>query len=78
GRHKEVLSVVKELGSKDFIRIRIGIWKENLDAPYVDYVLSPFLPEERPLVEESLERMVSAIEEIVKSGIQKAMSIYNT
>lgn len=78
GGHKGVLSVVNELGSKDFIRIRIGIWKENLDAPYVDYVLSPFLPEERPLVEESLERMVSAIEEIVKSGIQKAMSIYNT
>ncbi|MCX8081868.1 MAG: aminoacyl-tRNA hydrolase [bacterium] len=77
GGHKGVLSVVNELGSRDFIRVRIGIGKENLDVSYVDYVLSPFLQEEKPLIEQSLEKAVLAIEEIVRSGIEKAMSLYN-
>lgn len=77
GGHKGVLSVVTELGSKDFIRIRVGIGKDNISIPYVDYVLSPFLPEEKPLVEQSLEMAVLAVEEIIKSGIEKAMSLYN-
>ncbi|MCM8777311.1 MAG: aminoacyl-tRNA hydrolase [Candidatus Omnitrophica bacterium] len=77
GGHKGVLSVVNELGSKDFIRIRIGIGRENLNIPYVNFVLSPFLSEERPLVEQSLEKAIGAIEEIIKSGIEKAMCLYN-
>ena len=77
GGHKGVLSVINELGSKDFIRIRIGIGRENLDMPYIDFVLSPFLSEEKPLVEQSLDKAVGAIEEIIKNGIEKAMSIYN-
>ncbi|HOL22968.1 MAG TPA: aminoacyl-tRNA hydrolase [bacterium] len=77
GGHKGVLSVVNELGSKAFVRLRIGIGRENLDIPYVDYVLSPFLPEERHIIERALETAVSAIEEVIRSGIEKAMSIYN-
>ncbi|MCM8760117.1 MAG: aminoacyl-tRNA hydrolase, partial [Candidatus Omnitrophica bacterium] len=77
GGHKGVLSVVNELGSKDFIRIRIGIGRENLNVPYIDFVLSPFLLEEKPLVEQSLAKAVGAIEEIMKSGIEKTMTFYN-
>lgn len=78
GGHKGVLSVINELGSKDFVRIRIGIGKENIDIPYIDYVLSSFLPDEIPLVEQTLTKVILAIEEIIKSGIDKAMSLYNT
>lgn len=77
GGHKGVLSVVNELKSKDFIRIRIGIGKENVEVSHIDYVLSPFLPEEIPLIEESLKRAILAIEEVIRSGVEKAMSIYN-
>lgn len=77
GGHKGVLSVINELGSKDFVRVRLGIGRENLALPYIDYVLSPFLPEEKTLVEQSLEKAISAVEEMIKSGIEKAMSLYN-
>jgi len=77
GGHNGVISVIKELGSMDFIRVRIGIGRARVDNSYVDYVLSSFLPEEEPLVEDSLERACLAIEEIVRSGIEKAMSLFN-
>jgi peptidyl-tRNA hydrolase, PTH1 family len=77
GGHNGIISVINELGSKDFIRIRIGIGREKIGESYVQYVLSPFLREEKPLVEESLERACSAIEELIRSGLAKAMSLYN-
>jgi PTH1 family peptidyl-tRNA hydrolase len=77
GGHKGVLSVVNELGSKEFIRIRVGICGENISVPYIDYVLSPFLKEEKHLVEQGLEKAILSVEEIMKSGIEKAMSLYN-
>ena len=77
GGHNGVISVIKELGSMDFIRVRIGIGRARMDNSYVGYVLSSFLPEEEPLVEDSLERACLAIEEIVRSGIEKAMSLFN-
>ncbi len=77
GGHNGVISVISHLGSRDFVRVRIGIGREKTDDSYVDYVLSPFLPEERQLVEETMERACAAIEEIVRSGLEKAMSLYN-
>ncbi|MBN1444808.1 MAG: aminoacyl-tRNA hydrolase [Candidatus Omnitrophica bacterium] len=77
GGHNGVISVINELGSRDFIRVRIGIGRTKTENSYVDYVLSPFLPEEEPLIKDSLEKACLAIEEIIKSGIEKAMSLYN-
>ncbi len=77
GGHNGIISIINELASKDFVRVRIGIGREKRGNSYVDYVLSPFLPEERSLVEKSLERACSAIEEIVTGGLERAMSLYN-
>lgn len=78
GGHNGVASVINELGTRDFIRVRIGIGREALGDSYVDYVLSPFLPEEMPLIERAVERACAAIEEVIRGGIEKAMSLYNT
>ncbi|MDD3726353.1 MAG: aminoacyl-tRNA hydrolase [Candidatus Ratteibacteria bacterium] len=77
GGHRGVLSVINELGSNEFVRIRIGIGSEHITVPYIDYVLSPFLPEEKQMISQALERAVLSIEEIIRSGIEKAMSLYN-
>lgn len=77
GGHNGVISVINELGSQDFVRVRIGIGREKTSDSYVDYVLSNFLPEEKPFVEKALERACAAIEEIVRGGLEKAMSLYN-
>ncbi|HIE08720.1 MAG TPA: aminoacyl-tRNA hydrolase, partial [Armatimonadetes bacterium] len=43
----------------------------------VEFVLSPFCSEEWPVVEEMLERACEAVEEWIRSGMEKAMSLYN-
>jgi len=69
--------VINELGSKDFVRIRIGIGRDIGDKSYIDYVLAPFLPEEQKLIESAVNLAVLACEEIVRSSVAKAMSLYN-
>ncbi|MGC8976629.1 MAG: aminoacyl-tRNA hydrolase [Candidatus Ratteibacteria bacterium] len=77
GGHKGVLSVIENIGSNNFIRIRIGIRGKKIDKSYVEYVLSPFLPEELEIVEKVMSKTIDAIKEILKSNLEKAMSLYN-
>ena len=78
GGHKGVLSIINEVGSKDFVRVRIGIGKDTIEESRTDYVLSEFFSEEQKLVEESLKKASFACIDIVKLGIEKAMTRYNT
>lgn len=76
GGHRGVRSVIESLGSKDFLRLKIGIGRPKNEAPE-EYVLSRFTEEEEKILPEIVERSVYAIETIVKEGKEKAMSIYN-
>ncbi|MEO2068395.1 MAG: aminoacyl-tRNA hydrolase [Desulfurobacteriaceae bacterium] len=67
GGHKGVLSIEKHLGSREFPRLRIGIGRPLTKEEVVDYVLSPFGKDELPILEESLERAVDCLEEILKA-----------
>lgn len=75
--HKGVMSVMGELGSGDFIRVRIGIGKPGEKKGTVSHVLSKFRKEESELVSESVLRAADAVLEIIQHGLQKAMNKYN-
>jgi PTH1 family peptidyl-tRNA hydrolase len=77
GGHKGVRSIIEQVGSPDFLRIKVGIDKPQRPNEGADYVLSPFDNEQRPLVEESMEQASEAIEGIITSGKAKAMSMHN-
>lgn len=77
GGHKGVISVIENLQEKDFVRIRIGIRGEKIEGSFIDYVLSPFLIEEKEIIDKAIEKAVNAIKEIMKSNLEKAMSLYN-
>jgi PTH1 family peptidyl-tRNA hydrolase len=77
GGHKGVQSIIQELGSSDFLRVKIGIGKPLDPEQGADYVLSPFAAEERSLVKESIEQAAEAIEAIIVSGKDQAMNRYN-
>jgi len=77
GGHKGVQSVIDALGTKDFPRMRLGIGKPaNKDV--ISYVLSPFSKSELEVVKEVISTAVLAIEEIIFSGLQKAMNRVNS
>ena len=77
GGHNGVISVIEHLGSREFVRLRMGIDRQRVGDSYVDYVLSSFTREELPLVKQSVSKAALACEEIVKGGTLKAMSLYN-
>jgi len=77
GGHKGVISIVENINSKDFVRIRIGIGGGNIEVPYIDYVLSEFSPEEEKKTEEIIEKACSACIDLEEIGIEKTMTKYN-
>jgi PTH1 family peptidyl-tRNA hydrolase len=77
GGHKGVQSIMEQLSSADFLRVKIGIGKPRNHHEGADYVLSPFAAEERALVKESVEQAAAAIKTIIVSGKDQAMTMYN-
>jgi PTH1 family peptidyl-tRNA hydrolase len=78
GGHKGVSSIIEQVGSTDFLRVKVGIDKPQTPEEGADYVLTPFDNEQIPLVDESMKQASEAIEAIVVSGKAKAMSMYNS
>ncbi|HFC97238.1 MAG TPA: aminoacyl-tRNA hydrolase [Thermosulfurimonas dismutans] len=77
GGHRGVASVLAMLGTEEIPRLKLGIGRPPSGIPVPDYVLSPFSPEEEPLVERVLELSVAAMRTILGEGLSKAMSLYN-
>ena len=76
GGHKGVESVIQNLGTQAFIRVRIGIGRDPLIATE-DYVLSRFRKDEIPRVKEVVSRAVEAISCIITEGPDRAMNKFN-
>jgi PTH1 family peptidyl-tRNA hydrolase len=77
GGHKGLLSIIQHLGSPDFLRVRIGIGKPADKEMTERHVLEPFSGEEMKRLPAVVTTAVSAVGEIVSSGIQAAMNQYN-
>lgn len=77
GGHKGMRSIIEHLGTQDFPRLRIGIGRPPGQMDPAAYVLQDFSAEEEPLMEESLERAMAAIETWLHEGIETAMNRYN-
>jgi PTH1 family peptidyl-tRNA hydrolase len=77
--HNGVQSVIDEIGTQDFIRVRLGINNPNLRGEISgdDYVLQNFNASEEPLVKEVLEKSLAAIETIQTQGLDLAQSKFN-
>ncbi len=72
-----IKSIISSLGSKDFIRVRIGIGKPNAKADGANHVLSNFSKSESIMMEESIQTAADAVLEIINNGLEKAMNKYN-
>ena len=77
GGHKGVESITDELDSRDFLRIRIGIGRPPEDENQVDYVLSDFRPNEKPVVERAVDIVGQAILCLLTEGIEVTMNRFN-
>ncbi|MEO5361641.1 MAG: aminoacyl-tRNA hydrolase [Nitrospirota bacterium] len=76
GGHKGILSIIETSGTRDFLRIKIGVGKDAL-IPVEDYVLMRFPPGEATLIKEVVSQAASAVACVISEGIAAAMNKFN-
>ncbi|GJM17396.1 MAG: peptidyl-tRNA hydrolase [Thermodesulfobacteriota bacterium] len=72
-----IKSIISHLGTKDFIRLRIGIGKPRAKSDGANHVLSSFSKSEGAMVEDSIQTAADAVLEVINNGLEKAMNKYN-
>jgi len=85
GGHKGVSSIITELDSQNFIRIRVGIGRpvrnegitELSEDEIITYVLSDFTPDEKQVITQVIPRVSEAILCLLTEGLAAAMNRYN-
>lgn len=78
GGHNGIKSIIQELGSQDFPRVKIGVGaKPNPDQDLADWVLSSFSASEEKLLDTSLVRAGEAALCIIDKGVPDAANRYN-
>jgi PTH1 family peptidyl-tRNA hydrolase len=75
--HNGMRSLIDALGTDEFPRLRFGIRPDGPVEDGADFVLSPFRPVERRVVDEALGRAAEAVASVILEGVTKAMSRYN-
>lgn len=80
--HKGVLSVIQKLGTKDFVRFRIGIRPKHLPQKRSKslmnkFVVGKFTNAQNKIFRESISKCKDAIVFALENGIEKAMGVYN-
>lgn len=75
GTHNGMRSIVEQLGSEDFVRIRIGIGKPKRDL--IGYVLSAPDAEDTALLNKAFADVSEAIKLIISGNIEEAQAKYN-
>ncbi len=78
GGHNGLKSIVEQLGSRDFPRVRLGIGlPENPERPLESYVLEKFSADELKIVEEMLASAADAVETVIRDGVEVAQHKFN-
>ncbi len=78
GGHNGIKSLIAELGTQEFPRIKVGVGaKPHPDYDLADWVLSSFTPQEEKLLAPALEHAAEAAISIIDHGVAQTMNNYN-
>ena len=76
--HKGVESIIRELGTKNFVRIRIGIQpKSGKPRNPEKFVLQNFTKKEEKILKEVIKKTSQALKTALREGLEKAMTKFN-
>ena len=77
GTHNGMKSVIEEIGTEKFPRVRIGIGKPEYKEDMINYVLGKISEEDKKILEKSTDLAKDAVSEIIRNGIDIAMNLFN-
>ncbi|MCM3662433.1 aminoacyl-tRNA hydrolase [Georgenia satyanarayanai] len=72
GGHNGLRSISALTGTRDYVRLRVGIGRPPGRMDAADFVLRDFAPAERPELLVTLEEAADAVEQVVTEGLEKA------
>ena len=78
GGHNGIKSIIQELGSQDFPRVKIGVGaKPHLDFDLADWVLSTFSASEEKDLAPALDKAGQAALSVMTAGVPKTCGLFN-
>jgi PTH1 family peptidyl-tRNA hydrolase len=77
GGHNGLYSIIENLETKEFARLRIGIGKDFPKGYQSDFVLGPWTAEEMEVISPVINQAVEAIKSFVLSGPDLTMTHFN-
>ena len=78
GGHNGIKSIISELGSQDFPRVKIGVGaKTNPEQDLADWVLSAFSASDEKALISALDRAADAALCIIEHGVPEAANRFN-
>ena len=77
GGHNGLLNIESLLGTANYCRMRVGVGNDFARGRQVEYVLSPFAPDDLTALAPVVEKACMAIKTFATLGADRAMNLYN-
>lgn len=77
GGHNGIKSIIAQLGTQNFYRVKVGVGAKPKGWDLADHVLGRFSPKDRELVDGAIAQAADGVEMILSQGIEAAMNRYN-
>jgi len=77
GGHNGLKSLIEQLGTEQFARLRVGVGRGDARRDLADHVLATFDKDEEAVVSDAISRAADAAEVFVGEGIAPMMNRFN-
>lgn len=77
GGHNGLSSIIEEIGTTEFPRLRIGIGNNFEKDKQAEYVLSPFTNDEKPIINEAINISTEICDVFLVGGLRAALEYYS-
>jgi PTH1 family peptidyl-tRNA hydrolase len=78
GGHNGLRDIVAQMGGNNFLRLRVGIGHPGNSKQVADFVLHRASAEEQRLIDDSLDRALKVLPQVVAGEFQTAMNALHT
>lgn len=77
GTHNGLKSIVKELGTSNFVKLKVAVGHKPEKMDLADFVLSKFTSEDKKIIDEEIDGVKDAAIMTIKNGVDSAMNEFN-
>ena len=74
GGHNGIKSIINNLGTNRFLRLKIGLAKEH-EVDTIDYVLGKLSKKELSQIDNDLNNYIKVIENFISGGVEKVLAM---